>query len=73
MASGRRVAAWLAAGVSYDTSHRINPNAEDASWLGEGDLRYLVTKTALAIAAAANIQRAGAPLSSQPGHQPTFT
>ncbi|MCU1282803.1 MAG: methyltransferase protein [bacterium] len=31
-------------GVSYDTSHRINTNAEDARWLGEGDLRYLVTK-----------------------------
>ena len=31
-------------GVSYDTSHRINTNPDDARWLGEGDLRYLVTK-----------------------------
>jgi ubiquinone/menaquinone biosynthesis C-methylase UbiE len=33
-------------GVSYDTSHRIHTNPSDAVWLGEGDLRYLVTKTA---------------------------
>ena len=32
-------------GVPYDTSHRINTNAEDARWLGEGDLRYLVVRT----------------------------
>ena len=39
-------AAPLKYGVSYDTSHRINTNADDARWLGEGDLRYLVTKGA---------------------------
>lgn len=32
-------------GVSYDTSHRRTLYPADAAWLGEGDLRYLSTKT----------------------------
>ena len=32
-------------GMDYDTSHRVNLFPEDKIFLGEGDLRYLVTKT----------------------------
>ena len=32
-------------GVSYDTSHRRTLFPDDAVWLGDGDLRYLITKT----------------------------
>jgi SAM-dependent methyltransferase len=32
-------------GVVYDTSHRRTLFPQDTVWLGEGDLRYLVTKT----------------------------
>lgn len=32
-------------GVSYDTSQRITLYPNEACWWGEGDLRYLVTKT----------------------------
>ena len=32
-------------GMVYDTSHRRNTFDGDAIWMGEGDLRYLVTKT----------------------------
>ncbi len=35
-------------GVSYDTSERRTRFPEDAHWLGEGDLRYLVKKTGVA-------------------------
>ena len=31
-------------GVAYDTSHRRTLYPEDADWLGEGDLRYFLTK-----------------------------
>lgn len=31
-------------GVDYDTNHRINKNPAEAAYLGEGDLRYLITK-----------------------------
>ena len=31
-------------GTDYDTSHRINMFPQDAAFLGEGDLRYLLTK-----------------------------
>lgn len=34
----------LSQGVDYDTSHRVNNYPEDATWLGNGDLRYLLTK-----------------------------
>jgi len=33
-------------GTDYDTSHRINCYLQDRDYLGEGDLRYLITKTA---------------------------
>ena len=33
-------------GVMYDTSHRRTTFPEDKIWLGDGDLRYLITKTA---------------------------
>ena len=33
-------------GVSYDTSHRRTLFPDDTVWLGDGDLRYLITKTA---------------------------
>lgn len=42
-------------GTDYDTSHRINTYPADKVWLGEGDLRYLSTKTKLS--------NAGAPIS----------
>lgn len=32
-------------GVGYDTSHRRNLYPEDVCWMGEGDLRFLLTKT----------------------------
>lgn len=32
-------------GTDYDTSHRINTFSEDAFFLGDGDLRYLLKKT----------------------------
>jgi len=32
-------------GVSYDTNHRRSLYPEDATWIGEGDLRYLLEKT----------------------------
>ncbi len=32
-------------GVGYDTSHRRNLFPEDAVWMGDGDLRFLLTKT----------------------------
>jgi ubiquinone/menaquinone biosynthesis C-methylase UbiE len=32
-------------GVSYDTSERLVRFPDDLPWLGEGDLRYLLTKT----------------------------
>jgi ubiquinone/menaquinone biosynthesis C-methylase UbiE len=33
-------------GVPYDTSERLTKFPDDSPWLGEGDLRYLATKTA---------------------------
>jgi hypothetical protein len=35
-------------GVSYDTSERLMRFPNDRPWLGEGDLRYLLTKTGVA-------------------------
>lgn len=35
-------------GVSYDTSERLIRFPNDRPWLGEGDLRYLLTKTGVA-------------------------
>lgn len=32
-------------GVGYDTSHRRSLFPEDSVWMGEGDLRFLLTKT----------------------------
>ncbi len=32
-------------GAGYDLSHRKNTYPEDADWMGEGDLRYVLTKT----------------------------
>ncbi len=32
-------------GMDYDTSHRINFYLQDRNYLGEGDLRYLITKS----------------------------
>jgi ubiquinone/menaquinone biosynthesis C-methylase UbiE len=49
----------LAYGVAYDTSHRRTLYPDDAPWLGEGDLRFLVTKTGEATAG-------GTPLPSEP-------
>lgn len=37
--------ATLPYGVVYDTSHRRTLYPQDAVWLGDGDLRYLITKT----------------------------
>jgi ubiquinone/menaquinone biosynthesis C-methylase UbiE len=34
----------LSYGVDYDTSHRRNIYPEDRPWVGDGDLRYLLTK-----------------------------
>lgn len=34
-------------GTGYDLNHRKNTYPEDAVWMGEGDLRYLLTKTGL--------------------------
>ena len=39
-------------GVSYDTSERLVRFPDDRPWLGEGDLRYLLTKTGATGAAA---------------------
>jgi ubiquinone/menaquinone biosynthesis C-methylase UbiE len=36
-------------GVGYDTSHRLSTYQEDRDLWGEGDLRYLVTKTNLTL------------------------
>ncbi|MBM85037.1 MAG: hypothetical protein CMM47_03320 [Rhodospirillaceae bacterium] len=38
----------LPRGVAYDTNHRRNLFPEDADWMGEGDLRFLLTKTSKA-------------------------
>ena len=35
----------LAYGTDYDTSHRISSYDGDADYMGEGDLRYFITKT----------------------------
>ena len=35
----------LSHGVNYDTSHRRTKFPEDSVWMGEGDLRFLLTKT----------------------------
>jgi SAM-dependent methyltransferase len=35
----------LSYGVDYDTSHRRTMYPEDRPWVGDGDLRYLLTKT----------------------------
>lgn len=36
-------------GVDYDTSHRRNVHPDDENWMGDGDLRYLLTKTGNAV------------------------
>jgi len=41
-------AALLKRGVIYDTSERRTMFADSKTWVGEGDLRYLLTKTAKA-------------------------
>jgi ubiquinone/menaquinone biosynthesis C-methylase UbiE len=54
-------------GVSYDTSERLMRFPNDRPWLGEGDLRYLLTKTGVARATD------GRPLSSdEHGSKPDF-
>jgi ubiquinone/menaquinone biosynthesis C-methylase UbiE len=54
-------------GVSYDTSERLVRFPNDRPWLGEGDLRYLLTRTGAAGAAA------GRPLSDDEyGSKPDF-
>jgi ubiquinone/menaquinone biosynthesis C-methylase UbiE len=47
----------LPRGVSYDTSERRTRYPEDAPWLGEGDLRYLVKKPG-------NVRAGGKPISA---------
>ena len=34
----------LAYGVDYDTSQRLHENSDERPWMGDGDLRYLLTK-----------------------------
>ncbi len=54
-------------GVSYDTSERLVRFPEDRPWLGEGDLRYLLSKTDAASAPS------GRPLSDDEyGSKPDF-
>jgi ubiquinone/menaquinone biosynthesis C-methylase UbiE len=54
-------------GVSYDTSERLERFPNDRPWLGEGDLRYLLTKTGVASVAD------GRPLSDDEfGSKPDF-
>jgi hypothetical protein len=54
-------------GVSYDTSERLVRFPNDRPWLGEGDLRYLLTRSAAAGAAT------GRPLSDDEyGSTPDF-
>ncbi len=43
-ALGFETPAPLALGTDYDTSHRISSYAGDVDYLGEGDLRYFITK-----------------------------
>lgn len=40
------IAQWLPRGMPYDTSERIVARPEERAWLGEGDLRLLLTKDA---------------------------
>ena len=55
-------------GVMYDTSHRRTTFPEDKIWLGDGDLRYLETKTAV------GKESAGIPISdSEYGSEAPFS
>jgi ubiquinone/menaquinone biosynthesis C-methylase UbiE len=57
----------LSYGVDYDTSHRRNMYPEDRPWVGDGDLRYLLTKAGNPSGHAKRLS------SSEFGSEPKFT
>lgn len=44
-ANGMKIHSHFRYGVEHDLNHRLNSYSEDVAWVGEGDLRYLLTKS----------------------------